>query len=82
MTGIKLPEGFKLLPNRSTHREVKKRQYALSEKGEILDLQSGKILVAPEGETTITIREESPGRMYHAEFDIPVLLKSVFGKGI
>lgn len=79
MAGFKLPEGFKLLKNRSTHPDVKKRHYALSEKGEILDLQSGKILIAPEEETVIEIRETSPGHQYHAEFDIPVLLRVYFG---
>lgn len=80
MSNIELPEGFKLLPNRSTHPDRKKRNYALSEKGEIFDVQTGKILVAPEGETTITIRVESPGQVYEAEFDIPILLKTYFGK--
>lgn len=82
MTDIDLPEGFKLLPNRGTHPERKKHNYGLSEKGEIFDCQTGKILVAPEGEDDITIRVESPGYMYESSFHIPTLLKRYFGKEI
>lgn len=84
MTENKLPEGFQLIPRKPygklAPKEVKRRRYAVSEKGEIFDLTTGMIHVAPEGETTVTIREESPGRQYEAEFHIPTLLKRYHGK--
>jgi hypothetical protein len=81
---IEIPEGFKLIPRKPygklAPKEVKQRRYAVSEKGDIFDVTTGMIHVAPEGGTIITIREESPGRQYEASFDIPILLKKYFGK--
>lgn len=79
-----IPEGFKLLPNRHSGQvpsEIKRRRYALSEKGEIFDVTNEEILVAPEGGTVIKIREETPDRLYEAEFDIPILLSRYFPEG-
>jgi hypothetical protein len=80
MSEYELPEGFKLLPNRSTHSDVKKNRYGLSEKGEIFNLQTGETLTAPDGSDDISIRVESEGHLYEAGFHIPTLLKTYFGK--
>ncbi|QED11631.1 hypothetical protein PP914_gp142 [Arthrobacter phage Qui] len=79
MTIANLPEGFKLLPSRGTFPEFKKRRYAVSEKGEIFDLTTGKIHKAAEGETKILIRDEKPNSSHEVEFDIPILLATFFG---
>lgn len=79
MSDFELPEGFILLPVRSTRdNDLKKRRYGLSAKGEIFNVQTGEILTAPEGSEDIEIREDSDSRLYTAGFHIPTLLMTYF----
>jgi hypothetical protein len=82
MTKFELPEGFKLIPKRNRSHdvpdEIKNQQYAVSEKGELFDLDTGLTHVPLDGESTVTIVKEGSGWRTEREFDIPILVGRYF----